>query len=68
MSQSLHISIKVGNQYISPSEEPPKNLGVILILCAAWKTMFLVCVDQLISIRTSLAKYGSILIDPLLKS
>ena len=29
MSQSLHISIKVGDQYISPSEEPPKNLGVI---------------------------------------
>ena len=28
-SQSLHISIKVGDQDISPSEEPPKNLGVI---------------------------------------
>ena len=28
-SQSLHISIKVGDQYISPNEEPPKNLGVI---------------------------------------
>ena len=28
-SQSLHISIKVGDQEISPSEEPPKNLGVI---------------------------------------
>ena len=26
-SQSLHISIKVGDQDISPSEEPPKNLG-----------------------------------------
>ena len=29
MSQSLHISIQVGDQDISPSEEPPKNLGVI---------------------------------------
>ena len=28
-SQSLYISIKVGDQDISPSEEPPKNLGVI---------------------------------------
>ena len=28
-SQSLHISIKIGDQDISPSEEPPKNLGVI---------------------------------------
>ena len=28
-SQSLHISIKVGDQDISPNEEPPKNLGVI---------------------------------------
>ena len=28
-SQSLHISIKVGDQDISPSEAPPKNLGVI---------------------------------------
>ena len=28
-SQSLHISIKVGDRDISPSEEPPKNLGVI---------------------------------------
>ena len=28
-SESLHISINVGDQYISPSEEPPKNLGVI---------------------------------------
>ena len=28
-SQSLQISIKVGDQDISPSEEPPKNLGVI---------------------------------------
>ena len=27
-SQSLHISIKVGDQYITPSERPPKNLGV----------------------------------------
>ena len=27
--QSLHIAIKVGDQDISPSEEPPKNLGVI---------------------------------------
>ena len=67
-SQSLHISIKVGNQDISPSEEPPKNLGVIFIIHAAWKTMFLMCVDQLISICTPLAKYGSILIDPLSKS
>ena len=28
-SYSLHISINVGDQYISPSEEPPKNFGVI---------------------------------------
>ena len=28
-SESLHMSINVGDQYISPSEEPPKNLGVI---------------------------------------
>ena len=28
-SQSLDISIKVGDQYISPSADPPKNLGVI---------------------------------------
>ena len=28
-SQSLDISIKVGDQYISPSDDPPKNLGVI---------------------------------------
>ena len=38
-SQSLHISIKVGDQYISPSGEPPK---IFLILRAAWKTMFLI--------------------------
>ena len=28
-SQSLDISIKVGDQYISPSDDPPKNLGVL---------------------------------------
>ena len=28
-SQSLDISIKVGDQYISPSDDPPKNLKVI---------------------------------------
>ena len=28
-SQSLDIPIKVGDQYISPSDDPPKNLGVI---------------------------------------
>ena len=28
-SQSLNISVKVGDQYINPSDEPPKNLGVI---------------------------------------
>ena len=28
-SQSLDISIKVGDQYISPSDDSPKNLGVI---------------------------------------
>ena len=28
-SQSLDISIKVGDQYISPSDDPPKNLRVI---------------------------------------
>ena len=28
-SQSLDISIKIGDQYISPSDDPPKNLGVI---------------------------------------
>ena len=27
-SQSLNISVKVGDQYINPSDEPPKNLGV----------------------------------------
>ena len=67
-SQSLHISIKVGDQDIIPSEEPPKNLGVSLILHAAWETMFLMCVDQLISICTPLAKYGSILIDQMFNS
>ena len=29
-SQSLDISIKVGDQYISPSDDPPENLGVIV--------------------------------------
>ena len=33
-SQYLHTSIKVEDQYISPSDEPPKNLGNILILHA----------------------------------
>ena len=28
-SQSLNISVKVGDQYINPSDEPPKKLGVI---------------------------------------
>ena len=28
-SQSLDISIKVGDQYISPNDDPPKNFGVI---------------------------------------
>ena len=68
-SHYLHISIKVGDQYISPSEEPPKNLYYLFFIRrAAYKTMFLMYVEQLISIFTPLAKYGSILIDPLLKS
>ena len=66
------------NLYISPSKlvirisaqvkSHLRTLELLLIRHAAQKTMFLMCVDQLISICTPLAKYGSILIDPLLKS
>ena len=43
-SQSLHLSIKFGDQYINPSEEPPKNLGVIFdSTCSLRDHVFNVC-------------------------
>ena len=43
-SQSLHISIKFGDQFINPSEEPPKNLGVIFdSTCSLRDHIFKVC-------------------------
>ena len=44
-SQSLDISVKVGDQHISPSDGPPKNLGGIFQQAAS-EIMLIMCVDR----------------------
>ena len=45
-SQSLDVSIKFGDQYISPSDNPPKKLGVFLMQNADSAIMLLMCEER----------------------
>ena len=44
--QSLDVSIKVGDQYLCPSDDPPKNLGVVFNRHAASEVILLMFVDR----------------------
>ena len=56
LSKISDISIKVGDQSISPSDDPPRNLGVIFILHAVLMHTLLNCVEVSISISIQLER------------
>ena len=64
---SIYISIKVDDQSISPSDDPPRNLGVIFDSTCCLDATLLNSVEVSISIYIQLETYGKISMDQQLK-